>query len=99
MKKMASDRAMMVNSRTAVRTLASDSGWSDSLMGGQNWFSVLDTAASGLDISAQGTYDAVLKQIFREDFISYISGEEDKAAALQQFYTDALNKYPDLLTD
>lgn len=99
MKKMASDRAMMVNSRTAVRTLASDSGWSDSLMGGQNWFSVLDTAASGLDISAQGTYDAVLKQIFREDFISYIAGEEDKAAALQQFYTDALNKYPDLLTD
>ncbi|MEE8826173.1 MAG: extracellular solute-binding protein [Eubacteriales bacterium] len=99
MKKIASDRDMMVNSRTAVRALASDSSWSDPLMGGQNWFSVLDTAASGLSLSGQGAYDAALKQIFREDFISYIAGEEDKAAALQQFYTDALNKYPDLLTD
>ncbi len=99
MKKIASDRAMMINSRTAVRALASDSGWSDPLMSGQNWFSVLDTAASGLAISEQGAYDAALRQIFREDFIPYIAGEEDKAAALQQFYADALNQYPDLLTD
>ena len=90
---------MMINSRTAVRALASDSGWSDPLMSGQNWFSVLDTAASGLAISEQGAYDAALRQIFREDFIPYIAGEEDKAAALQQFYADALNQYPDLLTD
>lgn len=84
------------NNQTAMTELANSDFKSD-FLGGQNHIKLFAEAAPKIDMSNCSPYDQGLNESFQAAFKDYFDGVvTDKDAALENFYTSALEKYPEL---
>ena len=108
MRKLTCDKQIMVkiteetqdytNTVSGMESIANSDYHSD-FLNGQNHIKLFSQAAPKIDMSMAGPYDQGLGDTFREAFKPYINGECDKQAALNEFYKQAVVKFPELTFD
>jgi multiple sugar transport system substrate-binding protein len=72
------------------------SDFQSDFLGGQNHIALFAAAAPKIDMSNLSKYDQGLNEEFQEAFSDYFDGVVTKDEALDNFYTAALEKYPNL---
>ena len=93
--KITKDTQDYTNNQPAMEELAKD--FSSEFLGGQNHIALFVAAAPKIDCSKIGPYDQGLNESFQAAFKDYFTGAvADKDAALEKFYTSAIEKYPEL---
>lgn len=83
------------NNQGAMDALAASDFKSD-FLGGQNHIALFAESAPKIDMSNISGYDQGLNESFQAAFKDYFDGTVDKDTALQNFYTSAIEKYPEL---
>lgn len=95
MKKITEETQDYTNNQTAMDELA-NSDFASEFLGGQNHIKLFATTAPKIDMSNISSYDQGLNESFQAAFKDYFDGTVDKDTALANFYTSALEKYPEL---
>ena len=95
MKKITEDTQDYTNNVTAMNELA-NSDFQSAFLGGQNHIKLFAEAAPKIDMSNISSYDQGLNESFQDAMKDYFDGTVDKETALENFYTAAIEKYPDL---
>ncbi len=95
MKKITEDTQDYTNNEKAMNELA-NSDFQSAFLGGQNHIALFAEAAPKIDMSNLSAYDQGLNESFQGAFKDYFEGTVDKAKALENFYTSAIEKYPEL---
>ena len=107
MRKMTMDPAVMkdivlkdndfVNNRPVMEELANDPNYSNAVLGGQNPLKMFCAGADNIDMANLTAYDQGLLGDFQTAMGDYINGNyATYDEALEQFYTLALQRYPEL---
>lgn len=84
------------NSVPAMEALAADASYGHEFLGGQNHIAVLLDSAQSISMANIGPYDQGMTEEYQKAFKDYFDGIVDKDAALENFYTAILEKYPNL---
>lgn len=95
MKEITEDTQDYTNNITAMDELANSDFQSD-FLGGQNHIALFAESAQEIDMSNMSPYDQGLNESFQGAFKDYFDGVVDKDTALENFYTSAIEKYPEL---
>ena len=95
MKQITEDTQDYTNNEVAMMELANSDFQSD-FLGGQNHIALFAAAAPRIDMSNISKYDQGLNEEFQEAFKDYFDGVVTKEEALDNFYTAAIEKYPNL---
>jgi len=95
MKQITTDTQDYTNNMTAMEELASSDYKSD-FLGGQNHIALFAEAAKKIDMSNISAYDQGLNEELQGAFKDYFDGNATKEEALQNFYNNAVLKYPEL---
>lgn len=82
------------NTVSGMEELAAD--FSSEFLGGQNHIALFSKTAPNIDMSNAGPYDQGLNETFQAKMKDYFLGEVDLDTALSNFYTAAIEKYPEL---
>lgn len=106
MKKLTCDKAVMksitektqdyTNNVAAMDELAADPDFGSAFLGGQNHIALFAKAAPKIDMSNISPYDQGLNEEFQKAMKDYFDGNVSKDKALENFYTAAIEKYPNL---
>ena len=107
MRKMTMDPAVMkdivlkdndfVNNRPVMEELANDPSYQNAVLGGQNPLKMFCAGADNIDMANLTAYDQGLLGDFQTAMGDYINGNfKTYDEALEQFYTLALQRYPEL---
>ncbi len=108
MKKMTCDKAIAkqltldtldyTNNKSAMQEIADDASYGSAFLGGQNHVKLFAAAAPNIKMDKTTMYDQGLNEAFQAAFKDYFLGTEgvDKDKALENFYTAAIEKYPNL---
>ena len=107
MKKMTCDPDIMkeivlkdndfVNNRPVMEALANDTSYKSEVLGGQNPLKMFCAGADKIDMANLTAYDQGLLQDFQTAMGDYIKGNYSTIdEAMDQFYTLAVTRYPDL---
>ena len=107
MRKMTMDPAVMkdivlkdndfVNNRPVMEELANDPSYQNAVLGGQNPLKMFCAGADNIDMANLTAYDQGLLGDFQTAMGDYINGNyATYDEALEQFYTLALQRYPEL---
>lgn len=86
----------MTNHMSAMKKISGENGFGSSLFGAQNYIEVYDDAAKSCRAGKRTLYDREINEAFMNAFIPYFSGSADEGKALNLFYTEVMNQYPDL---
>ncbi len=97
MRRMAEDDGELINNQKAMEEVMKEESPLSALFCGQDYRRIFDRAAKELDVSSYGLYDGGINVSFIRSFLPYFNGEYDQSTALQQFYREVMEKYPDLL--
>jgi hypothetical protein len=97
MKQIATDPGVedYTNTMSGMREVA-DSDYSSITLGGQNPFPLYTAVADGIDVSKTISPYNQLAETFQTVMADYFSGAVDRDTALENFYTAAREKYPEL---
>lgn len=95
MKQITLDTEDYTNNQTAMSEIA-NSDYESAFLGGQNHIALFAEAAPLIDMSNISIYDQGLNEGFQGAFKDYFDGNVTKEEALDNFYTDAIEKYPEL---
>lgn len=95
MKQITLDTEDYTNNMAAMNEIA-ESDYASEFLGGQNHIALFAEAAPLIDMSNISIYDQGLNESFQEAFKDYFDGNIDKDTALENFYTSAVEKYPEL---
>lgn len=95
MKKITEDTQDYTNNEKAMNELA-NSDFQSAFLGGQNHIKLFAEAAPKIDMSNISAYDQALNESFQGAFKDYFDGTVDKDKALENFYTSAIEKHPEL---
>ena len=95
MKQITLDTEDYTNNMAAMGEIAG-SDYASEFLGGQNHIALFAEAAPLIDMSNISTYDQGLNEGFQEAFKDYFDGNVDKDVALENFYTSAIETYPEL---
>ncbi len=95
MKQITLDTEDYTNNQTAMSEIA-NSDYESAFLGGQNHIALFAEAAPLIDMSNISIYDQGLNEGFQGAFKDYFDGNATKEEALDSFYTDAIEKYPEL---
>ena len=86
-----------VNNKPVMEELANDESYSNEVLGGQNPLKMFCAGADRIDMANLTAYDQGLLQDFQSAMGDYIKGNYDSIdKAMEQFYTLATTRYPDL---
>jgi hypothetical protein len=86
-----------VNNRPVMEELANDPSYSNAVLGGQNPLKMFCAGADNIDMANLTAYDQGLLGDFQTAMGDYINGNyASYDEALEQFYTLALQRYPEL---
>ncbi len=86
-----------VNNRPVMEELANDSSYQNEVLGGQNPLKMFCAGADKIDMANLTAYDQGLLGDFQTAMGDYINGNyASYDEALEQFYTLALQRYPEL---
>ena len=94
MTQITKDTQDYTNTVSGMNTLAED--FSSDFLGGQNHIALFAKSAPNIDLSNCGPYDQGLNETFQAKMKDYFLGDVDLDTALDNFYTAAIEKYPDL---
>lgn len=95
MKQITLDTQDYTNNETAMNEIAA-SDYSSDFLGGQNHIALFAEAAGKIDMSNISDYDLGLNESIQQAMHEYFEGNVDYDTALENFYTSALEKYPEL---
>lgn len=95
MKQITLDTQDYTNSEAAMGELA-DSDYASDFLGGQNHIALFAEAAKKIDMSNISDYDQGLNESFQQAMHEYFEENVDRETALDNFYTTAFEKYPEL---
>ncbi len=95
MKQITLDTQDYTNNEAAMEELA-NSDYASDFLGGQNHIALFAEAAKKIDMSNISDYDQGLNEAMQQSFHEYFEGNVDEATALENFYTSAMEKYPEL---
>ena len=90
------DTQDFTNNIEAMDSLAADDNFASAFLGGQNHIKLFAESAKGIDMSNISPYDQGLNEEIQTAFRDYFNGTVDYDTALNNFYTAALEKYPNL---
>ncbi len=90
------DTQDFTNNIEAMEALAADDSFASAFLGGQNHIKLFTESAKGIDMSNISPYDQGLNEGIQTAFRDYFNGTVDYDTALNNFYTAAIEKYPDL---
>ena len=88
-----------VNNRPVMEELANDTSYGSAVLGGQNALKMFCAGADNIDMANLTAYDQGLLGDFQTAMGDYINGSKEVPtyeAALENFYTLALQRYPEL---
>jgi hypothetical protein len=88
-----------VNNRPVMEELANDPSYQNAVLGGQNPLKMFCAGADNIDMANLTAYDQGLLGDFQTAMGDYINGSKEVPtyeAALENFYTLALQRYPEL---
>jgi hypothetical protein len=97
MKRIATDPGVedYTNTISGMKEIA-DSDFSSVILGGQNPFPYYAKIADSIDVSKTISAYNQLAETFQGNMADYFSGAVDKNTAIENFYTAAREKYPEL---
>lgn len=95
MKQITIDTEDYTNNVKAMGEIA-DSDYQSAFLGGQNHIKMFAAAAPNIDMSNISKYDQGMTEEFQKAFKDYFDGNVTKDAALENFYTAIIEKYPNL---
>ena len=84
-----------VNNQAAMQEVA-DSDYTSDFLGGQNHIALFLEVAPKIDMSNVSEYDQGLTESFQAAMMDYFNGQVTKEEAVDNFYTAAIEKYPNL---
>ena len=90
------DTQDFTNTIGGMEELAGDDEFASAFLGGQNHIKLFAESAKGIDMSNISPYDQGLNEEIQTAFRDYFNGSVDYDTALDNFYTAAIEKYPDL---
>ena len=85
-----------VNNKPAMEAMAADTSYSSAILGGQNPLAMYCAGVNTLDLSNLSKYDQGCNESFQEAMKNYFEGNATYEEALELFYTDVQEKYPEL---
>jgi len=83
------------NNQPAMEALGK-SDFKSAFLGGQNHIALFSAAAPKIDMSKISPYDQGCNETLQASFKDYFDGNVTKEAALENFYTAVIEKYPSL---
>ncbi len=95
MKQITVDTQDYTNNEAAMNELA-NSDYKSDFLGGQNHIALFAEAAKKIDMSNISDYDQGLNESMQQAMSDYFEGNVDEKTALDNFYTSAIEKYPEL---
>lgn len=95
MKQITMDTEDYTNNVKAMNEIA-NSDYQSAFLGGQNHIKMFAAAAPNIDMSHISKYDQGMTEEFQKAFKDYFDGNVTKEAALENFYTAVIEKYPNL---
>ncbi len=95
MKQITQDTQDYTNNESAMNEIAA-SDYASDFLGGQNHIALFAEAAGKIDMSNISNYDQGLNEAYQQAMHEYFEGNVDMETALENFYTAALEKYPEL---
>ena len=99
MKEIAQNDADCVNNKEVLAELAADESGNLEILGGQNPYETLAAGAELVDMSNTSPYDQGCNEEFQGAMKNYFDGNADYDAALAQFNTAIVEKYPELVVE
>lgn len=90
------DTQDFTNNVEAMGILAADDDFASAFLGGQNHIALFAESAKGIDMSNISPYDQGLNEGIQTAFRDYFDGNVDFDTALDNFYVNAIEKYPEL---
>ena len=99
MKEIAQADSDCVNNKEVLAELAADESGNLDILGGQNPYETLAAGAELVDMSNTSPYDQGCNEEFQGAMKNYFDGNADYDAALAQFNTAIVEKYPELTTE
>ena len=95
MKQITLDTLDYTNNQAAMEEIA-NSDYSSDFLGGQNHIALFAEAAKKIDMSNITEYDSGLNEKFQNAMHDYFDGKSDYNTALEKFYSDIAQQYPEL---
>jgi hypothetical protein len=95
MKQITLDTQDYTNNQAAMEEIAKSDYKSD-FLGGQNHIALFAESAKKIDMSNISDYDQGLNETFQQNMHEYFEGNVDLKTALDNFYTSAMERYPEL---
>ncbi len=84
------------NNVAAMTEIANDSSYGHPFLGGQNHISQLLDSAQSISLKNISEYDQLLNEGMQDAMKDYMTGNVNKATALDNFYKAAIEAYPNL---
>ena len=85
-----------VNNKPAMEAMAQDTTYASKVLGGVNPLAMYCKGAESVDLSNKSAYDQGCNEGFQEAMKNYFEGNATYEEALELFYTDMQEKYPEL---
>ena len=85
-----------VNNKPAMEAMAQDTTYSSKILGGVNPLAMYCAGAESVDLSNKSAYDQGCNEGFQEAMKNYFEGNATYEEALEIFYKDMSEKYPEL---
>lgn len=85
-----------VNNKPAMELMAQDTAYSSKILGGVNPLSIYCAGAESVDLSNKSAYDQGCNEGFQEAMKNYFTDNATYEEALEIFYKDMQEKYPEL---
>ena len=85
-----------VNNKPAMELMAQDTTYSSKILGGVNPLGIYCAGAESVDLSYLSPYDQGCNEGFQEAMRNYFAGNATYEEALEIFYKDMQEKYPEL---
>ncbi len=84
------------NNVPAMEAIAKDETYKSDFLGGQNHVALFTESAKKIDMSNISAFDQGLNETFQAAMKDYFDGTVDYDTALENFYNNAITKYPNL---
>ena len=85
-----------VNNKPAMEAMAQDTTYKSKVLGGVNPLGMYCAGAETVDLSNKSAYDQGCNEGFQEAMKNYFTGNATYEEALEIFYKDMQEKYPEL---
>lgn len=95
MKQITMDTEDYTNNIPAMKEIG-ESDYASAFLGGQNHIALFAAAAEKIDMSNISDYDQGLNETIQSAMHEYFEGKVDLETALDNFYTSAIERYPEL---